>query len=292
MEQTEGQVLRLLPAPCHTEPLKGLFLRSNLRAAMGGMDKVFVYSNFITSLDGRISLSDPVSGRRRVPPATANPHDLRLYRELIAQADVVVTTSRHLRGMAVRRQPDMVSLGGNESTDLRNWRKEQGLTEQPQLAVLSAQLDLPPLKQLPHQSTPILVLTWTNVSAAKLAAVRALGYEVLHCGAGPDLDGRELCKAMAARGHRYVYSVAGPLALTALLTAGVLDRLYLTWALRLLGGRSFDTLVRGEHLNPPRDFVVEALYLDNGLPQGPRQLFAVLNHQSVAGQGAAPIARE
>jgi riboflavin biosynthesis pyrimidine reductase len=281
MELEKTEVLRLLPAPCQREPLKGLFLRNSLRAA-GHSDAVFVYSNFITSLDGRISLPDPVSGRRRVPPATANPHDLRLYRELIAQADVVVTTSRHLRAIAAGRQPDMVGLSGDECADLRAWRLEQGLAELPQLVVLSAQLDLPPLERLPPQAAPIMVLAWTNLPADKLAAVKALGYEVLHCGGGPDLDGRELCRVLVARGHRHIYSVAGPLALTALLKAGVLDRLYLTWALRMLGGRSFDTLIRGERLNPPRDFQVEALYHDIGPSQGPMQLFAVLNHRPVA----------
>lgn len=275
IEKAKAEVLRLFPGPCQPEPLKGLFLRHPLRTRPAA--NMYVYSNFITSLDGRISLSDPVTGRRRVPPATANPHDLRLYRELIAQADVVVTTSRHLRAMATRRQPDMVGLSGEESADLRAWRRERGLAEQPPLAVLSAKLDLPPLARLPPQSAPPLVLTSADLSAEKSAALKDSGYELLPCGAG-ELDGRELCQALAGRGHRYVYSVAGPLALTALLRAGVLDRLYLTWALRMLGGRSFDTLVRGERLKPPRDFQMEALYHDPGPAQGPMQLFAVLNH--------------
>lgn len=289
MELDNAVVLKLFPGPCEAEPLKGLFLRNSLRAPQQAA-KTFVYSNFLTSLDGRISQADPVTGRRRVPPATSNPHDLRLYRELIAQADVVVTTSRHLRGMAAGRQPDMVSLSGEESSDLRAWRKTRGLSPQPQLAVLSAKLDLPPVSRLPAQPAPPLVLSWAELTPQKTASIKESGYEVLQCGTGPDLDGKDLCRALAARGHRYIYSVAGPLALTALLRAGVLDRLYLTWALRVLGGRSFDTLISGERLRPPRDFGVEALYHDAGLPDVPMQLFAVLNYRGGVEDGSAPVA--
>lgn len=279
MEIKNITVLRLYPGPCQAEALTGLFLRHDLRRQGEG---VFVYSNFLTSLDGRISLADPVTGRRRVPPATSNPHDLRLYRELIAQADVVITTSRHLRGMAAGRQPDMISLAGE--ADLLAWRRERGLSQQPALAVLSARLELPPVSRLPAQATAPLVLSWAELSSEQRASLKRAGYEVLQCGTGPDLDGRQLCRALAARGQRYIYSVAGPMALTALLRAGVLDRLYLTWALRMLGGRSFDTLTRGPRLQPPRDFAVRALYHDAADPQVPAQIFAVLDHRA----GAAP----
>lgn len=286
MELEKVSVLRLYPAPAVSEPLKGLFLRHGLRRREPM--NTFVYSNFLTSLDGRISLSDPATGRRRVPPATSNPHDLRLYRELIAQADVVITTSRHLRGMAAGRQPDMVSLKGEE--DLRAWRRERSLPEQPPLAVLSASLELPPVSRLPAQTAPPLVLSWARLPTEKLASIKEAGYEVLQCGAGPNLDGRDLCKALAVRGHRYIYSVAGPMALTALLRAGVLDRLYLTLALRMLGGSSFDTLTRGERLQPPRDFALQALYHDAADPEVPMQIFAVLNHQAGAARGPVPNA--
>ena len=50
-------VLRIFPGAPAPVPLNGLYLREPLRPTQRGT-KPFVYTNFISSLDGRISLPD------------------------------------------------------------------------------------------------------------------------------------------------------------------------------------------------------------------------------------------
>ena len=56
-----------------------------------------------------------------------------------------------------------------------------------------------------------------------------------------------------------------------LLAGGVLDRLYLTYAHRLLGGDAFASIVEGDLLMPAIDMTLQTVYFDphalNGLGQ-------------------------
>ena len=76
-------VLRLLPTPAGQVPLHGLYLSERF-APPAKPSRSFVYANFITSLDGRISLPDPRTSKRTAPRAITNPRDWRLFQELAA----------------------------------------------------------------------------------------------------------------------------------------------------------------------------------------------------------------
>src|SRR5215831_12066691 len=91
-------VLRLFPGPPAPIPLHGLYLREPLRPAHRGT-KPFVYTNFIASLDGRISLPDPQTAKRAVPRAIANARDWRLFQELAACADALVMSAQYVRDL-------------------------------------------------------------------------------------------------------------------------------------------------------------------------------------------------
>src|SRR5438309_2107204 len=103
---------RLYPAPPLRLSLTGLYLGHELRTrARPG--EPYVYSNFIASLDGRISELDPRSHRRVPPRAIRHPHDWQLYLELAAQADAVVVSGRRWRELrtetdgAIQCVPDL-----------------------------------------------------------------------------------------------------------------------------------------------------------------------------------------
>src|SRR4051812_17752639 len=91
-------LIRLYPPPAEEQSLEGLYLAQDVRLLAQGR-RPFVYTNFVTSLDGHISEPSDTQGRQ-VPKAIANSHDWRLYMELVAQADVLITTERQLRAMA------------------------------------------------------------------------------------------------------------------------------------------------------------------------------------------------
>lgn len=269
--RTAPTLARLVP-PGKGRALQGCYLDHRLheRATPGAP---FVYTNFIASLDGRISWKNP-QGFREVPPACSNPHDLRLYHELTAQAEVLLTSSRHLRAAAAGRGSGMLCFG-DHAAELTAWRRNNGLPDRPRVAAVSAELDLPPRDRLPGLVGGITILTWGRPEAKRLARARRQGYEVRVCGEGPEMDGAELLAGLGA--CRAVCSVAGPRVHTTLLRAGRLDRLYLTLVPLLLGGESVDTLTAGGPLVPPPCFELTELWQDAQEPPGCGQFFAVLD---------------
>jgi riboflavin biosynthesis pyrimidine reductase len=266
-------VLRLFPLPGKYCALPGLYLAHDLRAR-GLPGHPLVYTNFVSSLDGRISWRSP-QGHREVPPAIGNPHDLRLYHELSAQADVLLTSSRHLQATAAGRSPGMLSYG-EHARGMLKWRAGRGLAPYPQVAVVSNSLRLPDRDSLGSISGEITILTWRKVSAGERRVVEKQGYRLIACGSGGAIDGASLVDALGGE-CRTIYSVAGPGVHSALIRAGCLDRLYLTLTQVLLGGDEFDSLTSGEHFSPAPGLALAELYSDPAEPDGKGQLFAVLD---------------
>lgn len=269
----QATVTRLFPLPAQTAPLEGLYLGHDIRAA-GDTSAAFVYTNFISSLDGHISEVEPGSNRRRVPQAIANDRDWRLYMELAAQADVVLTSARHLRAIVDGRHTELVDIGHGQHADLAGWRRDRGLEAQPAIAVMSTRLELPIAALRDRLATPLLVVTTSTAPERRVAALQAEGIEVLHGGDGDSVDGHLLVQALGGCGLRCIYSIAGPRVLHTLQAAGVLNRLYLSLAHVLLGGEHYDTLTHGPAFTPPALMQLHKLYLDPTAPPGSGQLLA------------------
>lgn len=268
-------VLRLFPAPSQPVPLHGLYLDEALRPP-GTAAQPFVYASFIASLDGRISLPDPETQTRKVPNATANPRDWRLFQELAASADVVVTTGRYIRDLAAGVAQDSLPISDKAAfADLIEWRRRRGLTPQPAVAIVTAGLNLPIPESLLQSGRPIYIATGAAADATHIDDLTARGVRVLKAGAGTRVEGAALLAALAAEGFGNIEMVAGSELLNTLLVDNVFDRLYLTQACRLLGGIAFDTLVKGNPLEPPADFKLRALSYDAGENGSIEQLFAV-----------------
>jgi len=105
--------------------------------------------------------------------------------------------------------------------------------------------------------------------------IEAEGITVLAAGPGNQVTGDGLLQCLTRQGFVSAYAIAGPRALHTLVSAGVLDRLYLTCAHRLLGGTVFDTFVWGESLNPTMDLELSQLYYDRCGPDGAQQWYSV-----------------
>lgn len=264
-----GRVRRLFPSDGEERPLEGLYLAHDLRTRASN-GRPFVYTNFISSLDGRIAWKNP-QGLREVPPACANPHDLRLFHELTAQADVLITTSRHLFAIADGRGGGMLTFG-DLADELTAWRRDRGLTPYPRIAAVSASLRLPERDRLPAELGEITVLRWGETGAGPD------GYRTRICGPGPGIDGDALVDALG-NDCQSVCSVAGPLVHSALLRTGRLDRLYLTIAQVLLAGNEFDTLTRGPYLDPAAGFGLVEMWMDAAEPRGAGQLLTVFDRR-------------
>ncbi len=95
-----NDILRLYPSPAAEIPLAGAYLAHDLRQQGGKKGNPLVYANFVASLDGRIAIPAPGGKGLTIPKTTANERDWRLYQELAAQADLILSSGRYLREWA------------------------------------------------------------------------------------------------------------------------------------------------------------------------------------------------
>ena len=265
---------QLFPVPGRNRPLEGLYLDEKLPAPVAGVPAL-VYANFVTSLDGRIAVSDE-GGTSRLPEGLTNPRDWRLFQELQAHADCLVSHGGYLRALAAGRLGNVLQVGVSEgSGDIMRWRATRGMTGQPAVAIVSASLDIPIPEVLAKHGQPIHVLTTTTANNDRRAALEKAGYEVVATGTEPWVRARDAVEALAERGYRKLYLQTGPRMLESALRDRVLARLYLTISHRLVGGGRFDTMVQGDvPLSVAGRLRLSALYLDEASDLDCGQLFA------------------
>ena len=278
----EPPVTRLYPATGEQLPLKGLYLQHQLHL-QGKAGKPFVYSNFVTSLDGRIALGNPGSTTHTVPAEIANARDWRLYQELAGQADLLVTSGRYFRQSYIGEEQDRLPVGTQaEFDDIHAWRAAQGLRAQPDIAILSGSLDIPLDTLKPYAPRRILVITGDDSNPQRASALQAAGAEIIRAGSGARVDGRRMIKELAALDYRSIYAIAGPAVFYTLLEAKAINRLYLTITQQLLGGTEFDTLTQGPLLSPAPGMSLLSLYHDPHAPEHAGQLLAAFESRDSA----------
>ncbi len=269
-------ILQLYPPSDTRHTLQGLYLDQKIRQQPADKD-VFVYANFIASLDGRIALPAPGRKTHQVPAAIGNARDWRLYQELAAQADVLITSARFFRQTAVNEAQDTLPVGGAKAfADLRRWRTEQGLLAQPDIIIFSASLDIPVTSLTAYAQRRITILTGEQSDPGRRSKLQSeTAADVISCGQQRGVDGQLVRAVLSQLGYQFVYAIAGPSVFNTLVTGDALDRLYLTTAHRLLGGSEFDTFNNGtEHL-PAVDMPLQSLYYDPSAPENAGQTLAV-----------------
>ena len=272
MTQDDSHIEQLYPGKQPHVAVEGLYLQHQLHRR-GSKEQPFVYTNYVSSLDGRIALEYPHSGHTSIPAGITSEFDQRLYQELAAQAHVLLTSGRYLRQLGEGRAQHTPPVS-EVHQDLLHWRREQGLDTQPAMVILSRSLDLP-LEVLSSFGRKVYVATGSAADKRKLALIANSGVSILLTGDGKGVEGCQLIEELGLMGYTSIYSIAGPALLDTLLRAGKVDRLYLTQVHMLLGGQNYDTLLEGPLLEPAARFILESLYYDKGAEERPPQSFAV-----------------
>ena len=266
-------IYRLYPPPYENESLSGLYLRLKLHE-LGTPDQPFVYANFLSSLDGRIALENR-SGIPYLPKSLTTPHDFRLFLELEAQADCLITHGGYLRSLDAGKLGNILQIGQRtESADLLAWRIQQGLKPQPAIVIASASLDFTMPDSIREHSQTCLIATGQNADPAKVERWRQRGYEVVFAGKDRWVEGGALVDALAGRGWRSLYLIAGPDMLDAMLRDGKLIRLFQTITHQLMGGQAFRTVSPGSVYGPLGHLKLRSLYYDPSSPDDTGQWFA------------------
>lgn len=269
-----GDLLQLYPPPTDSLPLMRLYLEHPLHRITEAAAPL-VYSNFVTSLDGRIALPRPGQKSHGVPPAIGNARDWRLYQELAAQSDLLITSARYFRQYAEGEAQDRLPVGpGEQFADLRQWRLEQGLSAQPDVAVFSSSLDIPIGALQAYTDRRLHILTGAQADPERRATLREAGAEVHIAGTGSTAEGARAIEILQTLGYRRIYVIAGPAVFYTLVHDKALQRLYLTLAHRILGGEDFDTLTWGSELHPAPATKLRSLFYDAYAPGEAGQLLA------------------
>jgi riboflavin biosynthesis pyrimidine reductase len=265
------KILQLYPPSTQDLPLRGLYLSHDLRQVAQTTGQPFIYANYIVSLDGRIAIPHPKKSGMTVPKAIANDRDWRLFQELAVQADVLITSGRYLRDYAEGRAQEILNIYDNpEFADLSEWRTARGLPPYPVMAVVSASLDFPIPPALAERK--ILIFTTQKADPAKIYELEQQVEKVIVAGE-TSVDGKQMVAALSELGYRTIYNSTGPKVMHLLLAAGVVNRLYLTHASRILGGDPFSSIVEGDLLEPAADFKMNTLYFDSEGLEGLGQMF-------------------
>lgn len=273
-------VFRLFPPPYEEVPLRKLYLDLDLHRR-GTAASPFVYANFLTSLDGRIALED-AEGRTYLPKTLTTPDDFRLFLELEAQADCLITHGGYLRALAEQRLGNILQIGMDEPhRDLAEWRTRSGLAPQPGIVIASASLDFPMPGSIARHRQPCYIATGRQADPARIAYWERQGIEVLIAGEGRMVEAIPLVRQLGAKGYQSIYLIAGPRMLDTVVRQGRLGLLFQTITHQLLGGEAFRTLLPGAELGVFGHLKLLSLYYDPDSPLGTGQWFA--QFQNLAG---------
>lgn len=266
------EITCLYPQPVHQRPLVGTYLGHNIREISLADGKTSVVANFVSSLDGRIAIRESQTSNMVVPNNIANSRDWRLFQELAAQADLIISSGRYLRDWANNRAQEILRVDDPEFADLKEWRLAQNLSPQPDLSIVSRSLNFPMPEVLTAGGRKVIIFTTANPDMRRVRKIESNGAQVFEAG-DESVSGRLIVEQLTELGYRTIYSAAGPKILHLLLKDDVLDRLYLTYANRLIGGESFSTILEGELISPAVGMTINSVYLDPHGLDGFGQLF-------------------
>jgi hypothetical protein len=97
-----------------------------------------------------------------VPKSTSNDHDWRLFQELAAQADLIITNGRYLRDWVQGKAQNILQVNDPGFADLRYWRKKNDFQPHADIAVESRLLDFPIPDILYARRRKVIIFTTAN----------------------------------------------------------------------------------------------------------------------------------
>jgi riboflavin biosynthesis pyrimidine reductase len=272
----QKNLLRLYPQPGEESAITGLYLAHQVHK-LGSAGSPFVYANFLSSLDGRIALEDVSQNTSYIPKHLTTASDFRLFMELHAQADCLITHGGYMRALYEGHLGNILQVRDN---DLVEWRRHNGLKPQPTVIIASASLNFPMHKSLHEHAQKVYIATGSNADPDRIRHWHDLGYPILIAGEGRMVHGAPLIHALSGLGYQSIYLIAGPQMLDTMVREKQLSRLYLTITHQLIGGKDFRTLLTGSTLGPEGNLILESMYYDPYSPPGSGQFFMQFSPES------------
>lgn len=266
-----NHITQLYPPPVAERPLIGAYLAHDLRQYGIRNGRPYIYSNYVASIDGRIAIPREDGSGMTVPGSIANDRDWRLFQELAAQSDLVISSGRYLRDWVEGRAQEILRVDDPEFADLRQWRVDQGLAPHPDIAIISGSLRFPIPDILSAGNRKVVVFTTSTADPERIQKIEDHAGQVIIAGE-QSVKGADIARHMAELGYQNVFNSTGPKVLHLLLAGNALDRLYVTHANKLLGGEPYSSIVEGPLLQPEVPLRINSIYLDEYAFDGLGQL--------------------
>jgi len=265
----QNNLLCLYPQFCENVSIEDLYLAHQIHK-LGTKEAPFVYANFLSSLDGRIALEDSGQGSSYIPKHLTTVSDFRLFMELQAQADCLITHGGYMRALSEGRLGNILQIRDKE---LVEWRRNNSLKPQPAVIIASASLNFPFHDSLYEHQQTVYIATGKDADPDRIHYWQEQGHSILVAGENQMVHGAALISKLSRLGYKSIYLIAGPQMLDTVIREKQLSRLYLTITHQLIGGKDFRTLLTGSMLGSEGNLMLEALYYEPNSPSGSGQFF-------------------
>ena len=236
-------------------------------------NKPYYFANFLSSFDGRIATYDKNHSCLLTPERIKSKIDYSLFCQLHAQSDCLVTNTAYLKGLNKGHYGNILSI---KNTILKKWRDKNNLKTQ-DIIVLSNSLSFPINKSIELLRERITVLT-TSRDDKKIQRLRKKGIEVIKC-RGKNVSAKKLNQYIISKTYKAVYFIAGPTIVEQMICENLLDKLYYSTSICIMGSENYDELIRGKFLKKSRGLELIEMYIHTNKNSKLKQqtLFQIFN---------------
>lgn len=270
--------------------LSGLYLKHSLKQMASNLNRSIVYTGYVTDNNDVIA----VEGSAGPPKQVKNNSDWRLFQELLAQADVMITGSGYFQRVEktdVESSQNVISQFNEnaEFAELGDWRLKNDFNKRnPDIAVVSRNLDFNVPATLINSERKIIVFTTHQMYESEEAdRLRTQGAEFV-AGGVDSVDGRVMIDHLHGElNFRTIMMTTGPSVLNLLLKAYILDRLYITQVQRSIVAKEEKkiTVLKNKKVDELEDFELTHEYLqeDAVMEDGETadQYFRIYDHKKL-----------
>ena len=207
-------------------PLEGLYLGQGLKELAAEIGRSVVLADYLTDENGVVAKAG------KVPAELKNSSDWGRFQELMAQADVIISSGSYFKRLAKKGTQDILYQFEPEGAyeRLGQWRLDAGYRKRsPDVAIVSRRLDFELPGELRQSGRRVLIFTTDAMANSERASALGSG-DVLVFGSGKEsVEGDRLIAALAGDlGYGVIMMASGPQVLALLLAANRVDLCYVT----------------------------------------------------------------
>ena len=246
--------------------IEGLYLKLDLQSVAKSLGRPLVIANYVCDKSDVIAERGE-SGEFQVAGALKNSSDWRLFQELTAQADAIITGAGYLKRYAALGEKaenviDQFSEGG-QFAELGEWRIKNGLKRNPDIIIVSRGLDFEiPSAAVSTERKVLVFTTFEGSISEKAKEYQKVGVVVI--GAGEEgVDGNKMINYLTENEkYKVIKMTTGPRVLEILLSAGVMDELFITRVDKeiKLDPSDIQTILKSGKVGDLKEFKYEKLF--------------------------------